>query len=153
MLKLFGTLFLWSGLFAAFLQSIPTLFGHFRQNKYLLAFARPAAIAQFIFIACAYVLLTIAFVTSDFSIAYVGMNSHPSLPLMYRLTAVWGGHEGSILLWILLINVWTIVFITLEKRHLLMPLTTALLGVINVCFLLFLIFTSNPFLSADTILT
>lgn len=153
MLIFFGSLSLWCALFFSLLQSIPTLFGYYRGNPYLLAFARPAALGQFMCVTAAYAILTIAFVVSDFSIAYVGMNSHPLLPLMYRLTAVWGGHEGSILLWIFLINLWTVVFTTLQRKHVLMPLTTAVLGVINVCFLLFLIFTSNPFSLATTALT
>lgn len=153
MLAFFGSLSLWFALAFSLLQSIPPLVGYFRRNQYLLACARPAAFGQCLFIAVAYVLLTIAFVTSDFSIAYVGMNSHPLLPLMYRLTAVWGGHEGSILLWIFLINIWTMVFVTLQRKEALMPLTTAVLGAINFCFLLFLVFTSNPFLPATTLLT
>ena len=153
MLKLFGTIFLWSALAFTLLQSIPVFIGHYRRNHYLLACARPAAFGQFFCISTAYALLTYAFYISDFSIAYVGMNSHPLLPLMYRLTAVWGGHEGSILFWILLINLWTVAFATLQKRDALMPLTTAVLGMINLLFLLFLIFTSNPFLAADVILT
>lgn len=153
MLILFGYLSLWSALVFACVQSFPVFVGFYRRNPYLLAAARPAALAQCAAILFAYILMTIAFVTSDFSIAYVGMNSHPLLPFMYRLTAVWGGHEGSILLWIVLLNVWTVAFSALNKKHVLMPLTTAVLGVINVCFLLFLIFTSNPFLPADHLLT
>lgn len=152
MLKLFGTIALWSALFFSIIQSVPTLIGYYRRNAYLLAAARPAAFGQCISVMIAFALLTTAFVTSDFSIAYVGMNSHPLLPFMYRLTAVWGGHEGSILLWIVLLNLWTVVFATLENRNVLMPLTTAVLGIINLCFLLFLIFTSNPFLPADGLL-
>lgn len=148
MIKLFGTISLWSALAFAILQSVPTFIGHFHRNPYLLAMARPAAYGQFLCVFFAYTLLTIAFIASDFSIAYVGMNSHPLLPFMYRLTAVWGGHEGSILLWILLVNGWTVVFAALENNNKLMPLTTAVLGIINLCFLLFLIFTSNPFLPA-----
>jgi cytochrome c-type biogenesis protein CcmF len=153
MLKLFGTLALWGALLFSLLQSFPTIIGYYSRNNYLLAIARPAAIGQFLFVAGAYILLTIAFVTSDFSIAYVGMNSHPLLPFMYRLTAVWGGHEGSILLWIIILNIWTVAFVTLQKKHPLMPLTTAVLGIIDICFLLFLIFTSNPFLPATQLLT
>lgn len=153
MLKLFGTIALWSALAFAIMQSVPTIIGYYRRNAYLLAAARPAAFGQCISVLIAFALLMIAFVTSDFSIAYVGMNSHPLLPFMYRLTAVWGGHEGSILLWIVLLNLWTVVFATLEKKNVLMPLTTAVLGIINICFLLFLIFTSNPFLPADRLLT
>ena len=153
MLGIFGSIFLWSALGFAIMQSVPTFIGYFRGNRYLLAAARPAAIAQCVFVAIAYILLTSAFVTSDFSIAYVGMNSHPLLPFMYRLTAVWGGHEGSILLWILLVNIWTVVFAALERKNILMPLTTAVLGIINIFFLLFFIFTSNPFLPAEQLLT
>ncbi len=153
MLKLLGTFSLWSALAFALMQSIAPIIGYYRRNQYYTAVARPAATAQCLFVIGAYILLTIAFVTSDFSIAYVGMNSHPLLPFMYRLTAVWGGHEGSILLWIVLLNLWTMVFITLQRKHALMPLTTAVLGIINVCFLLFLIFTSNPFLPAEELLT
>lgn len=153
MLKFFGTVCLCSALGFALVQSILPMLGHFRRSQYLLATARPAALGQFFCVMAAYGLLTIAFVTSDFSIAYVGMNSHPLLPFMYRLTAVWGGHEGSILLWIVLINAWTVIFATLQKKSVLMPLTTAVLGIINLCFLLFLIFTSNPFLPALQLLT
>ena len=152
MIYIFGSIALWAALTFAILQSVPTIIGYYRRNHYLLASARPAAFGQLLCVLCAYILLTIAFVTSDFSIAYVGMNSHPLLPFMYRLTAVWGGHEGSILLWIVLLNLWTVVFATLEKKNVLMPLTTAVLGIINVCFLLFLIFTSNPFLPAEQLL-
>lgn len=149
MLPLFGTLTLWLACAFAILQSIPTVLGHYRNNHYWLAMARPAALAQCVFVMLAYAFLTIAFLNSDFSMAYVGLNSHPLLPFMYRLTAVWGGHEGSILLWILLLNLWTVAFIQLQRRHPLMPLTTAVMGIINVCFLLFLIFTSNPFALAQ----
>jgi cytochrome c-type biogenesis protein CcmF len=153
MLNFFGTIALWCALAFSVIQSIPPIIGHFRNSKRLLAAARPAAYGQFFSVLCAYILLTTAFITSDFSIAYVGMNSHPLLPFMYRLTAVWGGHEGSILLWILLVNIWTVIFTLFERNNALLPLTTAILGVVNFCFLLFLIFTSNPFLPADRLLT
>lgn len=152
MLQLFGSLSLWIALGFALLQCLPII-GHYRNNQYLLAAARPAAFGQFAFILSAYVLITIAFVTSDFSIQYVGMNSHPLLPFMYRLTAVWGGHEGSILLWVFILNIWTVVFAVLQRKNVLMPLTLAVLGVVSVCFLLFLILTSNPFLPATQLLT
>src|SRR4029077_14129177 len=124
--------------------------GYYRKNPYLLALARPSAYAQFIFILIAYVLLTIAFGISDFSIAYVAANSHASLPLMYRLTALWGSHEGTILLWIFILNIWTIVFAFIPKK---IPvasesLTLSILGIISFCFLSFLLFTSNPFIAA-----
>jgi cytochrome c-type biogenesis protein CcmF len=107
----------------------------------------------------AYVLLTIAFGINDFSIAYVAANSHPSLPLMYRLTAVWGAHEGSILLWIVILNLWTVAFsIVSEKMHdvtstLRNTLTLAILGCISFCFLCFILLTSNPFMATIGIQT
>lgn len=152
MIALFGTISLWIALAFAILQSLPII-GHYRHNRYLLAAARPAAFGQFAFVLGAYILLTIAFIISDFSIRYVGMNSHPLLPFMYRLTAVWGGHEGSILLWVFILNIWTVVFALLQRKNPLMPLTIAVLGVISVCFLLFLIFTSSPFVPAETFLS
>ena len=111
---------------------------------------------QFIFILIAYILLTIAFGLNDFSIAYVAANSHPSLPLIYRLTAVWGAHEGSILLWIVILNIWTMIFIVAansgaKKQQSTSQLTNnaliiAILGIISFCFLCFLLLTSNPFI-------
>lgn len=113
--------------------------------------ARPSALAQLFFIALAYILLTIAFLTNDFSIAYVAANSHPQLPFIYRMTAVWGAHEGSILLWILILGIWTNVFASFynKKNTELMTLTVAFLGFISFLFLAFLLWTSNPFLAVD----
>lgn len=113
MIQFSGQIALILALVSAFLQGVLPLIGNWRGNPYLLACARPGAWAQFAFVTAAYVLLTVAFVSNDFSIAYVAANSHPLLPLMYRLTAVWGAHEGSILLWILILNVWTIAYAVL----------------------------------------
>lgn len=146
-----GELFLIVALAFSVLQSFLPLIGYWRQNPYLLACARPSAWGQFLMVSVAYALLTFAFANNDFSIAYVAANSHPSLPLMYRLTAVWGAHEGSILLWIWVINCWTIIYSLLTSQHKqrqLLPLVIAILGLINFCFLCFLILTSNPFLPA-----
>lgn len=147
MIQLFGQFSLNLALLFSFMQSILPLWGVYRRNPYFIACARPCAFGQFAFVTMAYGLLTLAFITSDFSIAYVAENSHPALPFMYRLTAVWGAHEGSILLWILILNGWTILYSfqnTLASR----PLVLAILGIISSCFLCFLLFTSNPFLPA-----
>lgn len=151
MIRLLGEISLTLALMLAFLQSVLPLCGYARKNPYLLACARPCALAQFFFVACAYILLTIAFAISDFSIAYVAANSHPLLPLLYRLTAVWGAHEGSILLWILVLNIWTLIFSILyaHRPDPFFPLTIATLGLISFCFLCFLLFTSNPFAPAQ----
>ncbi|MBX3708706.1 MAG: heme lyase CcmF/NrfE family subunit [Gammaproteobacteria bacterium] len=145
MIRLLGEISLFFALFFSFTQSVLPLVSYWRKNPYGLALARPSAWGQCIFIMVAYVLMTIAFGISDFSIAYVAENSHPSLPLMYRLTAVWGAHEGSILLWILILNIWTTVF-SLGSVNNYKTLTLAILGLISLCFLCFLLLTSNPFL-------
>lgn len=148
MIILFGSLSLIIAFIFSLVQGTLPLLGHWRNNPYLTAVARPSALGQCIFILIAYVLLTIAFATNDFSIAYVAANSHPSLPLMYRLTAVWGSHEGSILLWILMLTLWTITFAFLERKQSTSYLTISILGLISFCFLCFLLLTSNPFLPA-----
>ena len=147
MLGTFGQLSLYFALFSACTQSILPLWGHYRRNPYLLASARPLAYAQCCFVVIAYLLITIAFVNNDFSIAYVALNSHPALPFMYRLTAVWGSHEGSILLWILMLNLWTIAYAHVDKTKL-QPLVLAVLGIISFSFLCFLLMASSPFLPA-----
>ena len=148
MIQLFGQIALAIALFFSFTQGIIPLIGYWRQQPYALACARPSAWGQFVAILGAYLLLTIGFAISDFSIGYVAANSHPSLPLMYRLTALWGAHEGSILLWVLILNSWTIAFSIIQKNNPALPLVVSLLGLICFCFLCFLILTSNPFLSA-----
>jgi cytochrome c-type biogenesis protein CcmF len=148
MIALFGKISLILAICFSLLQSVLPLWGYFRHNPYLLASARPSAWGQCICITSAYVLLTIAFANSDFSIAYVAANSHPSLPLMYRLTAVWGAHEGSLLLWILILTIWTVAFSLTQKNNPSLPLVLAVLGLISFCFLCFLLLTSNPFLPA-----
>lgn len=148
MIALFGEISLVLALIFSLLQGVLPLWGYYRNNPYTLSCARPSAWGQFAFIVIAYTLLTIAFATSDFSIAYVAANSHPLLPLMYRLTAVWGAHEGSILLWILILNIWTVAFSLLYTRKNLQPLVLAVLGLISFSFLCFLLLTSNPFMPA-----
>ena len=146
MIQFFGQSCLLLAWFFAFCQGVFPIIGFKYDYWHLSATARPAAYAQFIFVALAYGLLTAAFVTSDFSIAYVAQNSHPLLPWMYRLTAVWGAHEGSILLWILLLSLWTLSYSFFSKTN--RTLTLGVLGLISFAFLSFLILTSNPFLSA-----
>lgn len=149
MIRTFGEIALYLALFVACLQAVFPLWGHAKNNIYALACARPFSLAQFIFVFMAYGLMTLAFVTNDFSIAYVAENSHASLPFIYKLTAVWGAHEGSILLWILILNVWTAVLsFTRVKDQNIKTMALALSGLISFCFLCFLLFTSNPFLAA-----
>jgi len=156
MIRIMGELSLWLALVFATIQGIVTLWGCWKNNPYAIAAARPAVFGQFAFIAIAYALLTSAFITNDFSISYVAANSHPSLPFMYRATAVWGAHEGSILLWVFILAIWTVAFASHPEtskqssvKNNFKPLVLAILGLISVCFLAFLLLTSNPFLAAQ----
>ena len=109
--------------------------------------ARPAAIGQFGLTTLAFACLAWAFVHNDFSVLYVAANSHADLPAAYRFAAVWGGHEGSLLLWQYLLTAWTLAVALCSKR---LPLpfvgrVLAVMGWISVGLLLFMLFLSNPF--------
>lgn len=153
MIALLGETTLGLALLFAFLQSALPLWGYYQRNPYLLAFARPAAIAQCSLLIISFGLLTTAFTISDFSIAYVAANSHPHLPLMYRLTATWGGHEGSILLWTVMLSLWSTIFAFVQKNKLNLAVTLGILGTLSFAFLGFILLTSNPFLQTTEILS
>jgi cytochrome c-type biogenesis protein CcmF len=121
--------------------------GAARGNMRWMAVARPAGRLQFALIALSFAALTWAFISNDFSLAYVANNSNSLLPLQYRMSAVWGAHEGSLLLWILILGIWTVA-VTVFSRGLPEPFVARVLGVmgmISTGFLLFILFTSNPF--------
>ena len=100
-----GTFALVLALIVALVQSSLPMIGAAYGNAAWIALARPAAQGQFTFVALAFACLTYSFVTSDFSVLYVASNSNTLLPTIYKVTAVWGGHEGSALLWILILAV------------------------------------------------
>ncbi|WP_293001647.1 heme lyase CcmF/NrfE family subunit [Nevskia sp.] len=131
----------------ALLQTVAPLIGYARRDAKLLAFAGSAAQGQFFCIAVAYVCLTISFVDTDFSVAYVAANAHTDLPLIYRVSAVWGAHEGSLLLWMFMLSGWTFAVSVFNRRLPadLSALVIAILGVISTGLLLFMLLTSNPF--------
>jgi cytochrome c-type biogenesis protein CcmF len=111
------------------------------------AATKPVGIGHFVFVCIAYAALTHAFIVHDFSVAYVAGHSNSQLPLMYRISGVWGGHEGSMLLWILMLAAWGALLGVYTKR---IPLETAakvlgVMGVVSVGFLWFTLATSNPF--------
>ena len=114
-------------LVAAVLGVLP-LAGIQRGNAAWVALARPAAQVQFLLIAAAFGCLTWAFHANDFSVAYVAQNSNSLLPTMYRLSAVWGGHEGSLLLWVLMLAGWTLA-VALFSRQLPETMVARVLGV------------------------
>jgi cytochrome c-type biogenesis protein CcmF len=112
-----------------------------------MALARPLVWTQFAFVAIAFVCLTLAFVRYDFSVQYVASNSNLALPLAYRIAGVWGGHEGSLLLWILMFNVWSVAVASFSRTLPTVFVTRVMgvLGLVGVGFLLFTLITSNPF--------
>jgi cytochrome c-type biogenesis protein CcmF len=112
-----------------------------------MAVARPAATGQAVFVAIAFGILVWAFVHFDFSVQYVADNSNLELPWYYRVAAVWGAHEGSLLLWILILNVWTVALAAFSQKlpEVFASRVLAVMGLIAVGFLAFIIFTSNPF--------
>ncbi|MDF3981543.1 heme lyase CcmF/NrfE family subunit [Luteibacter sp. PPL201] len=135
-------------LLLALAQGVLPLVGAWRGNGALMAVARPAAAGQAIFVFAAMAILIHAFLAFDFSVAYVADNSNLALPWYYRVTAVWGAHEGSMLLWVFILNVWSLALAAFS-RHLppaFLSRVLAVLGLIGVGFLAFILFTSNPFL-------
>src|SRR5580658_2457408 len=128
-------------------QAFFGLAGPALQRERWLAVVPSAACGQFVFVALAVGVLVHAFVNNDFSVRYVAENSNSALPLFYRVTALWGAHEGSMLLWILVLTLWTMALVA--RSRYLPPAFAAralgVLGVISFCFLLFTLATSNPF--------
>ncbi len=135
----------------ALVQSILPMWGAYRRDARLMAIADPAAIVQFVLIATSFAALTYAFVTSDFSVKLVVDNSHTAKIMLYKFAGVWGNHEGSLLLWVLILAgfgacaVWfgDNLPATLKARVL------AVQGSIGVAFLAFMLWTSNPFLRLE----
>ena len=142
-----GQLALALALIVAIAQSIVPLVGAARGDAALTAFARPAANVQLAAVAAAFLALTHAYVTSDFSVVNVARNSHTTMPLLYRLTAVWGNHEGSMLLWILILAIMSAAVASFGANlpDGLRARVLAVQGMIGVAFLTFILFTSNPF--------
>ena len=142
------------GLFALILAAciacvqcaLPLVGAAIRQPAFM-AIARPAAMVQFLLLGAAYAALTASFVLDDFSLRYVAMTSNTLTPLIYKITGVWGGHEGSILLWALVLSGWSAAVAIIGKRLplILQARVLGVLGFISVWFLLFILLTSNPF--------
>ncbi|VAX13596.1 Cytochrome c heme lyase subunit CcmF [hydrothermal vent metagenome] len=131
----------------AIVQSIIPLLGASLGKPGWMALARRAAWGQFFFISLAFAILLSAFINNDFSLVYVASNSNSDLPLPYRISALWGAHEGSLLLWTMLLSLWTVAVASFSKS---LPQDTvarviAIMGLISIGFLLFMLLTSNPF--------
>ncbi len=112
-----------------------------------MATARPVAQGQFVFVALSFACLTYAFLNNDYSVLYAVSHSNSQLPTLYKVSGVWGGHEGSLLLWVLMLNVWTVA-VAWFSRHLDQATVARVIGVMGfvaIGFHLFMLLTSNPF--------
>lgn len=128
-------------------QAVVPLVGARRNSLALMAVGRPAAQGQFLFILVSYLCLTWAFVSSDFSLQLAASNSHSATPIFYKITGVWGNHEGSLLLWAMSLALWTVA-VTVFSRHLPEAFLARVLGVlgwVSAGFISFMLVTSNPF--------
>ncbi|GMT40635.1 MAG: cytochrome c-type biogenesis protein CcmF [bacterium] len=135
------------GMVFALVQTVVPLAGaHFGIASWV-AVAKPAARVQLLFVAISFIALSWSFLTHDFSVKYVAVNSNTALPTFYLLSAVWGAHEGSLVLWALVLSLWT-TSVTVFSRSI-PPVTLArvlgVMGFISVGFILFILVTSNPF--------
>lgn len=131
----------------ALIQSVVLLVGAAKDNQAMMAIARPAALTQFLFVGLAYAALTHSFIVHDFSVLNVSQHSNLVQPLIYRITAVWGSHEGSLLLWVLIHSVWTVAVAAFSYHlpQMMMVRVLAVMGLVGSGFMSFLLFTSNPF--------
>jgi len=131
----------------ALIQGILPIVGAARDNAVMMGSARTLALGQLVFVSIAFGCLLTAFINNDFSVLYVAEHSNSQLPIQYRISALWGGHEGSLLLWTFILTIWTI-SVALFSKHLPQEMVARVIGVmglISVGFLLFMLFTSNPF--------
>jgi cytochrome c-type biogenesis protein CcmF len=131
----------------ALLLGVLPLWGTVRHNPALQALARPLALLQFALVVLSFACLAHAFLTNDFSVKYVAEHSNSLLPKPYQFAAVWGGHEGSLLLWMLMLTGWAAA-VALFSQSLPLAMVARVLGVLGlvaVGFMLFILVTSNPF--------
>ncbi|MDD2884366.1 MAG: heme lyase CcmF/NrfE family subunit [Dechloromonas sp.] len=135
-----------AALVALLLGTLP-MWGAHRGHAAWIAFARPAASALALLVTIAFACLTWAFVVNDFSVVYVAQHSNSQLPVEYRMAAVWGGHEGSLLLWMLMLTWWAFAVRLLSANlpDAMVARVLGTLGLVAFGFMLFILFTSNPF--------
>ena len=131
---------------AAILGTLPLVGAH-RNRLAWVALARPAAMVFALLVTFSFACLTQAFVTNDFSVVYVAQHSNSLLPIQYRIAGVWGGHEGSLLLWMLMLSWWTaaVVLFSRQLPETMVARVLGTLGLVAFGFLLFILLTSNPF--------
>src|SRR5574337_1570870 len=142
-----GHLLLILALAVALTQGVLPMAGAQRGRTDCMALARPLAYLQALLVALAFACLAASFVRDDFSVLYVAQNSNSALPLHYRLAAVWGGHEGSLLLWMLMLNIWSVGGARFSRSlpQVFVARIVSVVGLVAAGFLLFMLLTSNPF--------
>ena len=131
----------------ATIQAVFPMVGSLNNTPGWVRLARPASWGQFVFLAIAFAALVQSFLSNDFSVLYVAQHGNTQLPLVYKVSAVWGSHEGSLLLWALILGGWTVA-VSLFGRSLpeeMLARVLAVMGMISIGFLSFMLFTSNPF--------
>ncbi|MFK7975057.1 MAG: heme lyase CcmF/NrfE family subunit [Halioglobus sp.] len=132
--------------FACVLSTVPA-WGAWRNNLQAMALAPRLALGQLFFLTVSFVCLTVSFLQDDFSVKLVASHSNSLMPTMYKYSAVWGNHEGSLLLWCLILGFWTaaVAVFSAQLPRLILARVLAVMGVIGVGFISFALFTSNPF--------
>ena len=132
---------------AAVVLAVLPFVGSFIVQPQWMALARPAALLQLLMMTISYFALTSTFITDDFSVLYTANTSNSQLPLIYKISGVWGGHEGSILLWVWVLAIWTgaVAIFSKHMPAILLSRVLSILGMISIGFMLFVLITSNPF--------
>jgi len=154
MIAVFGQLMLWGAWLASFALVLCAGMGMRFGKVYLTALGRPLAWLQVGCVLTAMLTLMMAFLTKDFHLLYVANNASELLPWVYRLTASWGAHEGSLLLWVSLLNLWMAFYLAQYNQYdkARFYYTVIILGAISLGFLSLLLFTSTPFAYSETVL-
>ncbi len=131
----------------AIVQGIFPLWGSLTAKPQWIALAKPAAYGQLLFMVISFACLVYAFVVNDFSVKYTANNSNSQMPTMFRVSAVWGAHEGSLLLWAMILSGWgaAVAFFSKGIPPIMLSRVLSIMGLIGVGFMLFVIVTSNPF--------
>jgi cytochrome c-type biogenesis protein CcmF len=131
----------------ALVQATVPLIGSLNRTPSWVALARPLTYGQFVFLAIAFAALVNAFLSNDFSVLYVAQHGNTELPTIYKISAVWGAHEGSLLLWVCILSAWSVAVAALSRSlpEVLVARVLSVMAMISVGFLAFMLFTSNPF--------
>ncbi|VAW82554.1 Cytochrome c heme lyase subunit CcmF [hydrothermal vent metagenome] len=131
----------------AVVQATVPLIGSLNRTLSWVALARPLAYGQFVFLSIAFAILVHAFLINDFSVLYVAQHGNTELPIIYKISAVWGAHEGSLLLWVYILSAWSIAVAALTRSlpDVMVARVLSVMGMVSIGFLSFLLFTSNPF--------